>query len=83
MIYGYARVSPDARITVNPRIGGGGRILDESYGSEALQRTPCKNMLNGSDDADMFDGVSRSTISRLVGSVGAIHELLGFYSELC
>ena len=26
----------NARITVNPRIGAGGRILDESYGSEAL-----------------------------------------------
>ena len=65
MIYSYARVSTDAPIIVNPRTGAGGRILDESYGSEALAQAPCKNMLNGSDDADMFDGVSRSTISRL------------------
>ena len=52
--------------------------------AKPLQQTPCKNMLNGSDDADMFDGVEPQhdfAVGRQRRRV--IHEFLGFYSEWC
>ena len=83
MIYGYAHVSTDAPIIVNPRTGARGRILDE-----LRQRSPCTGAMQKHAERKRRRGyrlkcVSRSTISRLVGRVGVIQEFLGFYSELC